>query len=126
MNLKPSRSISPPGTYFVTFSSFQRRRLFVVENYARLFLKTLYSYNRDRAFLLHAFVVMPEHVHLLITPSRDKTLERVMQLIKEDIHESSDVALCGTKKFGSVDSQITGSEMRRTLRCIGNTSTGTR
>lgn len=80
--MKPSRSISPPGTYFVTFSSFQRRRLFVVDNYARLFLKTLYSYNRDGTFFLHGFVVMPEHVHLLITPSRDKTLERVMQLIK--------------------------------------------
>jgi putative transposase len=80
--MKPSRSISPPGTYFVTFSTFQRRRLFVAENYAKLFLKTLYSHNRDGAFLLHAFVVMPEHVHLLITPASDKSLERVLQLIK--------------------------------------------
>jgi REP-associated tyrosine transposase len=57
-------------------------RLFVVESYARLFLKTLYSYERQGAFQLHAFVVMPEHVHLLITPAPDKTLERVVQLIK--------------------------------------------
>jgi putative transposase len=53
-----------------------------VENYAKLFLKTLYSYNRQGAFYLHAFVVMPEHVHLLITPASGKTLERVLQLIK--------------------------------------------
>ena len=57
-------------------------RLFVVEPYVRLFLKTLYTYQRQRAFQLHAFVVMPEHVHLLITPAPDKTLERDVQLIK--------------------------------------------
>ena len=32
-------------------------------------------------FLLHDFVVMPDHVHLLLTPQRI-TLERVVQLIK--------------------------------------------
>jgi putative transposase len=31
---------------------------------------------------LHAFVVMPEHVHLLFTPAVDITLERAMQFIK--------------------------------------------
>lgn len=78
--MKPTRSMSPPGTYFVTFSAWQRRRLFVVEPYSRLFLKTLYGYKRQGAFRLHAFVLMPEHVHLLITP--ETSLERAMQLIK--------------------------------------------
>jgi REP element-mobilizing transposase RayT len=80
--VKPTRLISPPGTYFVTFSTFQRRRLFVVESYARLFLKTLYGYRRQGRFQLHAFVLMPDHVHLLLTPARDVTLERAIQLIK--------------------------------------------
>jgi hypothetical protein len=31
---------------------------------------------------LHAFVLMPDHVHLLITPSHDVTIERAVQLIK--------------------------------------------
>jgi putative transposase len=74
--------ISPPGRYFVTFLTWQRRRLFVVDNYARLFLKTLYGYRRQGKFLLHAFVLMPEHVHLLLTPLNDVTLERALQLIK--------------------------------------------
>jgi putative transposase len=80
--LKPGRLISPPGTYFVNFSTWQRRRLFVVESYARLFLKTLYGYRREGKFALHAFVVMPEHVHLLLTPSENVTIERAIQLIK--------------------------------------------
>ena len=74
--------ISPPGTYFVTFLTLQRRRLFVVEPYVRLFLKALYGYRRQGKFLLHAFVLMPEHVHLLLTPAHDVTLERAIQLIR--------------------------------------------
>jgi putative transposase len=80
--LKPGRVISPVGTYFVTFSTWQRRRLFVVENYARLFLQTLYRYRREGRFQLHAFVLMPEHIHLLLTPAPDVTLEHAIQLIK--------------------------------------------
>src|ERR1700685_960230 len=80
--MKPTRLISPPGTYFVTFETFQRRRFFVVESYARLLLKTLYGYRRQGRFQLHAFVLMPDHVHLLFTPAFDVTLERAVQLIK--------------------------------------------
>jgi len=80
--VKPTRLISPAGTYFVTFSTWQRRRLFVVEPYARLLLKTIYGYRRAGKFQLHAFVLMPEHVHLLFTPANDVTLERAVQLIK--------------------------------------------
>jgi putative transposase len=80
--VKPTRMMSPPGTYFATFSTWQRRKLFVVEPYAGLFLKTLYGYRKQGKFLLHAFVLMPEHVHLLLTPAPDITLEHAIQLIK--------------------------------------------
>jgi putative transposase len=80
--LKPVRTLSPRGTYFVTFSTCQRRRLFVVESYSRLFLKTLYGYRKEKRFELHAFVVMPEHLHLLLTPGAEITLERAIQFIK--------------------------------------------
>ena len=80
--MKPGRLISPPGTYFVTFSTWQRRRLFVIESYVRAFLKTLYRHRREGRYELHAFVLMPEHVHLLLTPALDVTIERAVQLIK--------------------------------------------
>lgn len=54
----------------------------MVENYARLFLKVTYSYRRQCKLQLHAFVLMPEHVHLLLTPAQDVTLEHAIQLIK--------------------------------------------
>ena len=53
-----------------------------MENYARLFLKTLYGHRHQEKFALHAFVLMPDHVHLILTPAADVTLERVMQFIK--------------------------------------------
>ena len=79
--MKPTRAISPPGTYFVTSVTWQRTSLFVAEPMARLFLQTLYSYRRQGKFQLHAFVLMPEHFHLLLTPS-GITLERALQFIK--------------------------------------------
>ncbi len=36
--------------------------------------------NRGRAYLLHAFVIMPEHMHLLLTPTQ--SLEYAMQIVK--------------------------------------------
>jgi putative transposase len=80
--LKPGRLISPPGTYFATFSTHHRRKLFIVETYVRLFLQTLYRYRREGRFELHAFIAMPEHVHLLLTPANNVTIERAVQLIK--------------------------------------------
>jgi putative transposase len=57
-------------------------KAFIVEPYIRLFLKTLYGYRRQGRFDLHAFVLMPEHVHLLLTPAPGVTLERSIQFIK--------------------------------------------
>lgn len=69
-----------PGTYFITAATHARRRLFQVSANADLFLTTLQHYRREGHYKLHAFVVMPDHIHLLLTPT--ETLERTMQLIK--------------------------------------------
>jgi len=47
---------------------------------ARLFVEVLQHYRLQKKYLLHEFVVMPDHFHLLITPT--ETLERALQLIK--------------------------------------------
>ena len=66
-------------TYFVTASTWQRRALFKNERWAELFLDTLQSY-REKGYLLHEYVLMPDHYHVLITPAI--TLERAVQFIK--------------------------------------------
>jgi len=76
----PSRS-TIPGTFFVTSATWERRRIFQVSENAELFMETLQHYRRLGHFKLHAFVVMPDHVHLLLTPG-ELALERVVGLIK--------------------------------------------
>ena len=66
-------------TYFVTSNTAERRPLFRHERWAKLFLETLYGYRPER-YLLHAFVLMPDHFHLIITPSA--SLELAVQCIK--------------------------------------------
>ena len=70
-----------PGTYFVTSATFNRRRLFQIAANAELFLETLQHYRHEGHYKLHSFVVMPEHIHLLLSP-QGVALERVMALIK--------------------------------------------
>lgn len=47
---------------------------------ARLFVDVLLDYRGKEKYLLHEFVLMPDHFHLLLTPTL--TLERALQLIK--------------------------------------------
>ena len=37
---------------------------------------------REGRFLLHEFVVMPDHFHLIVTPAEDVSLEKALQYIK--------------------------------------------
>ncbi len=69
-------------TYFVTSVTAQRRRLFQVDRNAKLLQNTLLDYRNQHRFLLHAFVVMPDHFHAIITPAPDVSLEKAMQYIK--------------------------------------------
>ncbi|HUA97855.1 MAG TPA: transposase [Terracidiphilus sp.] len=69
-------------TYFVTAVTAQRRSLFQVTANAELLQRTILEYRSQGRFLLHAFVIMPEHFHALITPAPEVSLEKTMQFIK--------------------------------------------
>ena len=80
---KPPRDRTSFGSnaHFVT--AWGHRSLFQTDRMARLFIDTLFHYRREGKFLLHEFVAMPTHFHLLLTPT-GVTLERTMQFIKAD------------------------------------------
>jgi len=79
---KPLRTITPQGTYFITSSCYMKQQLLQTDRMASLFVEVLHHYRIQENYLLHDFVVMPDHFHLLITPAAGITLERAMQLIK--------------------------------------------
>jgi len=76
----PRRGNTGSGTYFVTAGTFQKQQLLQSDRMARLFPDVLLGYRSQEKYLLHEFVLMPDHFHLLITPLL--TLERALQLIK--------------------------------------------
>src|SRR5579862_4236816 len=69
-------------TFFVTTVTAQRSPIFREEARARLLIDVLLDYRGQGKFLLHEFVVMPDHLHLLLTPAPQISLERAMQFIK--------------------------------------------
>ena len=76
----PHRGNTGYGCYFITASTFQKRSILQSDRMAELFVDVLLHYRSKGKYLLHEFVVMPDHFHLLITPC--ESLERAMQLIK--------------------------------------------
>ncbi|MGD0901753.1 MAG: transposase [Terracidiphilus sp.] len=85
---KPSRPSDPanatgcPRTFFATTRTAGGRSLFQTERMAGLFIDILRSNMRSGKMVVHDFVVMPNHVHILMTVPGDMSLEKAMQLIK--------------------------------------------
>jgi len=69
-------------TFFITSQTAQRKTIFQVHKTAELLIETLLDYRAQQKYLLHEFVVMPDHFHLLITSSPQISLERAVQFIK--------------------------------------------
>ena len=78
----PYRGQTGFSTYFITFNIWQKRRLLQSDRSALLFIEILYKFRSESRYLVHEFVVMPNHVHALLTPLRPNTLERCVGLIK--------------------------------------------
>lgn len=64
----PAHRMAPGPSYFVKTKCWQGRSSFQVVEIADLKLKTLFEYRERGAYLLHEFVSMPDHIHLLLTP----------------------------------------------------------
>ena len=58
------------------------RRLLQSERNAELLIDVLRSLVAERKFELLDFVIMPDHLHLLLTVYDEMTIEKAMQLIK--------------------------------------------
>lgn len=68
---------------FVTCSCFGRLQLFNNDLIKDVFVRQLRKVQTQHRFELHAWVVMPEHIHLLLTPELPETpLPTILQAIK--------------------------------------------
>jgi|ERR1035438_1476748 putative transposase len=81
-NADPAHVIAGERTFFVTSSTSGKRALLQSARAATLLIDVLYHYRQERKYLLHEFVIMPDHFHLLITIGTEMSIERAIQFIK--------------------------------------------
>jgi len=74
--------IAGTRTFFVSSSIAGKRNLLQSDRSAKLFVDVMYHYRAQHKFLLHDFVVMPDHFHVLMTLGPEISIERGVQLIK--------------------------------------------
>jgi len=100
-----------PQTYAFTAISHERRRIFQRTANAELLIATIFRYRDQSRFLLHGFVVMPDHMHVLLTP--EESIEKTAQLIKGDIRLRFVSSL--RVRFGRRDTMRIGYSMQKII-----------
>jgi len=83
--------------HFITFSCYERRSLLGTVRARNLFVKVLKEMRDRYGFLLVGYVLMPEHVHLLMSEPKKGTPSKVVQVLKQRVSR----AMRGRKRRGS-------------------------
>jgi len=69
-------------TYDITASAYMHQNLFQRRDTADLLPATLFRYRDAGEFLVHEFVIMPNHVHLLLSVDDGRGVGRAVQMVK--------------------------------------------
>jgi putative transposase len=72
-------------SHFVTFSCYHRQRLLAELHMQDAFLVALEQTRRRFEIGVYGYVVMPEHVHLLLNEPAGEMLSRALQLLKSKV-----------------------------------------
>ena len=82
-NVRLKRFYLPNHLYFITTVTEDRTQIFLDEGNIRVLLGCINDFSCRYAVEIHAFVVLPDHLHLLVTPIRDAfTISDFMKGIK--------------------------------------------
>jgi putative transposase len=69
-------------THFITFSCYQRRPGFTSPEIYDLFVECLEAMRRRYTMCIYGYIVMPEHVHLLISEPESGTVAEALHFLK--------------------------------------------
>lgn len=70
-------------SHFVTFSCYQRRAMFTTDASRRLFESALERVRRNFRLRIYGYVVMPEHIHLLVSEPQRGILADALKSLKQ-------------------------------------------
>jgi len=87
---KTRRSFDIPGdAHFVTFSCFQRLPLLSKDRTRRYLVEALDLARERNPFDLWAFVIMPEHVHLVLLPTGSTQMRSILNSVKQSVSKKA-------------------------------------
>ncbi|MBU1075522.1 transposase, partial [Patescibacteria group bacterium] len=72
----------PGQVHFVTARTFKSSPYFNNESCCEMLLEEIEFYRSKYCFRLFGFIIMPDHVHLLIQPLKNTGISKIMQCIK--------------------------------------------
>ncbi len=72
-------------SHFVTFCCYHRRRLLTTDESRRTFESALERVRRSFRLQVYGYVVMPEHVHLLLSEPQKETLADALKSLKQGV-----------------------------------------
>jgi putative transposase len=73
--------------HFITFSCYRRQPFLNTPKAKHVFERSLEQTRRSYRFYLIGYVVMPEHVHLLVTEPERSTLAAAVQALKQSVSQ---------------------------------------
>ena len=85
------------ASYFITTVTYNRYPYFQLPFLAELFIKDLLFAKDLKQFTLHSYTVMPDHVHLLITPSAKANYSEVLRSLKTNYARDANDIMFGRK-----------------------------
>src|SRR5579862_4683833 len=103
--------------HFLTFSCYRRQTLFRNEAYCDLLLKILERVRRRYRFVVLGYVVMPEHVHLLVSEPQRDGLSTAVQALKLGFVRRLDGSVAPTSRKNGETWGIPSLDKNETTKC---------
>jgi len=83
---KTRRTFDTPGdSHFLTFSTFQRLPLLTKKRSCQWVVNAISLSREKNPFDLWAWVIMPEHVHLVLYPRAETTIASILKTLKQSV-----------------------------------------
>jgi len=101
MQSVPANRFEPNLIFFVNSALRGRLPLFADDNSAKIVSDSLQFFRRNKRILLYGFVIMPDHIHLLLRPVAPLTLPNFMRRFKNFVAHEIDQGSIWDKGYWS-------------------------
>ena len=92
--------------YFITTNVADRSPYFKKEIFCDLFIDCLKFCKELKKFELYGLVIIPNHIHLLLRPSDEYNISKVMKSLKENFSRNVNIVLGFTNEGATTSSRL--------------------